>query len=88
MLGPVVGPLGRVVKGGRNWEGKHGTHILLSCQGADLGNLGISPDPYLSGVLVHQLVAGTQDAGVVANTKARVLTPSGFKGATDVPLSM
>ena len=22
MLGPVIGPLGRVVLGGRNWEGK------------------------------------------------------------------
>lgn len=22
LLGPVVGPLGRVVEGGRNWEGK------------------------------------------------------------------
>ncbi|KAG8157075.1 hypothetical protein KVR01_013065 [Diaporthe batatas] len=50
MLGPVVGPIGRVVRGGRNWEG-------------------ISPDPYLSGVLVHELVAGTQDAGVIASTK-------------------
>ena len=23
LLGPVVGPLGRVVTGGRNWEGRH-----------------------------------------------------------------
>lgn len=22
-LGPVVGPLGRIAEGGRNWEGKH-----------------------------------------------------------------
>ena len=22
LLGPVVGPVGRVVRGGRNWEGK------------------------------------------------------------------
>lgn len=29
MLGPVVGPLGRVVEGGRNWEG---TCFLVSYQ--------------------------------------------------------
>ncbi|KAJ0418586.1 glycoside hydrolase superfamily [Aspergillus carlsbadensis] len=50
MLGPSIGPLGRVVTGGRNWEG-------------------YSVDPYLSGILVHETVLGTQEAGVIATTK-------------------
>ncbi|KAI1075408.1 glycoside hydrolase superfamily [Whalleya microplaca] len=50
LLGPVVGPIGRVVKGGRNWEG-------------------FSIDPYLSGVLVHETISGTQSAGVITTTK-------------------
>lgn len=86
MLGPVVGPIGRVVKGGRNWEGEHGTCILLSCQVTDLrlGTIGISTDPYLSGTLVHELVAGTQDAGVIASTKASVPTLPGYNKIADV----
>ncbi|KAF3764314.1 family 3 glycoside hydrolase [Cryphonectria parasitica EP155] len=50
LLGPVIGPAGRVVEGGRNWEG-------------------FSPDPYLSGQLVYESVAGIQDAGVITSTK-------------------
>ncbi|OJD32056.1 glycoside hydrolase family 3 protein [Diplodia corticola] len=41
-LGPVMGPLGRTVLGGRNWEG-------------------FSVDPYLSGVLSADTVAGVQE---------------------------
>jgi hypothetical protein len=52
LLGPVVGPAGRVVTGGRNWEG-------------------ISVDPYLSGALVYETVAGIQDSGVITSTKVR-----------------
>ncbi|KAI1407528.1 glycoside hydrolase family 3 protein [Hypoxylon sp. FL1857] len=50
LLGPVVGPLGRVVKGGRIFEG-------------------FSVDPYLSGVLAHETVSGTQETGVIATIK-------------------
>lgn len=30
LLGPVVGPLGRVVEGGRNWEGKFEISLVES----------------------------------------------------------
>ncbi|KAH6985194.1 glycoside hydrolase superfamily [Ilyonectria destructans] len=50
MLGPSIGPLGRVVTGGRIWEG-------------------FSIDPYLSGALIHEVVAGAQDHGVITSTK-------------------
>ncbi|KAH8194665.1 hypothetical protein TruAng_011161 [Truncatella angustata] len=49
-LGPVAGPLGRVARGGRNWEG-------------------LSNDPYLAGEGLGEIVAGTQDAGVIATVK-------------------
>ncbi|OJJ52197.1 hypothetical protein ASPSYDRAFT_1170419 [Aspergillus sydowii CBS 593.65] len=50
LLGPVVGAMGRVVEGGRNWEG-------------------VSPDPYLSGVLGAESVQGIQSTGVAACIK-------------------
>jgi hypothetical protein len=31
LLGPVVGPMGRTVRGGRNWEGKRTTPRALCC---------------------------------------------------------
>ncbi|KAI1853966.1 hypothetical protein JX266_001107 [Neoarthrinium moseri] len=49
-LGPVAGPLGRMARGGRNWEG-------------------LSNDPYLAGEGLGEIVAGTQDAGVIATVK-------------------
>ncbi|POR33093.1 Beta-glucosidase [Tolypocladium paradoxum] len=58
LLGPVVGPLGRVVEGGRNWEERAG-----------LTSAGFSVDPYLSGALVHETVAGVQGVGVITSTK-------------------
>lgn len=58
LLGPVVGPIGRVVSGGRNWEA-------------------LSPDPYLSGVLVYESVDAIQGEGVITSTKVRVATGSG-----------
>lgn len=53
LLGPVVGPIGRVVSGGRNWEA-------------------LSPDPYLSGVLVYESVDAIQGEGVITSTKVCV----------------
>lgn len=58
LLGPVVGPLGRVVSGGRNWEA-------------------LSPDPYLSGVLVYESVDAIQGEGVITSTKVRVAAGPG-----------
>lgn len=49
-LGPVVGPLGRIVQAGRNWEG-------------------FSTDPYLSGQLAYETVAGMQGEGVITSVK-------------------
>lgn len=70
LLGPVVGPAGRVVQGGRNWEGKLLIHVLQMIYSLTLSDFtGFSPDPYLSGQLVHQSVQGVQDAGVVTSTK-------------------
>lgn len=78
LLGPVVGPLGRVVEGGRNWEGEQISHdkVLRGGGGKTLEGefansecIGFSPDPYLSGQLVQQSVEGVQDAGVVTSTK-------------------
>ncbi|KAI0107902.1 glycoside hydrolase family 3 protein [Hypoxylon sp. NC0597] len=57
LLGPAVGPLGRVVVGGRNFEAKKLTLI------------GFSIDPYLSGALVYETVSGIQETGVIATTK-------------------
>ncbi|KAH7111240.1 glycoside hydrolase family 3 protein [Dactylonectria macrodidyma] len=50
MLGPSIGPLGRVVTGGRAWEA-------------------YSIDPYLSGTLIYETVAGVQERGVITSTK-------------------
>jgi beta-glucosidase len=68
LLGPVVGPLGRVVQGGRMWEGKSKwspSYVLL------LISSGFSIDPFLSGALVHETVAAVQSVGVIASTKVR-----------------
>ncbi|KAF2664477.1 beta-glucosidase M [Microthyrium microscopicum] len=67
-LGPVAGPLGRVVKGGRNWEG-------------------FSVDPYLSGKMVGEYVAGMQRSVIacvkhfVGNEQETHRNPSGLVSA-------
>lgn len=70
MLGPAIGPLGRVVRGGRNWEGKSPFMSLLErYTRSDTFGTGYSIDPYLSGALVYETVVGTQEAGVITSTK-------------------
>ncbi|RMY12241.1 hypothetical protein D0868_02677 [Hortaea werneckii] len=53
LLGPVGGPLGRIARGGRNWEGR---------------KIGFSNDPYLSGQLIAPTVTGIQES-VIACVK-------------------
>lgn len=53
-LGPVAGPLGRIARGGRNWEG-------------------LSNDPYLAGIGMHEVTRAMQDAGVIAVAKVDLL---------------
>ncbi|KAI1372447.1 glycoside hydrolase family 3 protein [Hypoxylon crocopeplum] len=57
LLGPVVGPLGRVVEG-----------VAGYCMG-ELTIVGFSVDPYLCGALAYESVSGIQEAGVIATTK-------------------
>lgn len=71
LLGPMVGPLGRVVEGGRNFEGEQ--HIGCLATTMRLIMAGFSVDPYLSGALVYESVSGIQEAGVIATTKVRPL---------------
>ena len=67
-LGPVVGPLGRIATGGRNWEGMY--LLLLSDISSLIGHdSGFANDPYLAGILVADTVEGMQSTGVVASTK-------------------
>lgn len=68
LLGPVVGPAGRVVLGGRNWEGKISFPQQRS-RDQSLNLTGFSVDPYLSGVLVSETVTAVQAAGVITSTK-------------------
>ena len=80
LLGPVVGPAGRVVLSGRNWEGNATpcflfTFLLISQFCMERGRhgltypLGFSIDPYLAGALVNQTVYAIQGAGVMTSTK-------------------
>jgi beta-glucosidase len=65
-LGPVVGPLGRVAKGGRNWEGISNDRKLQK----DLfTNLSDTLSAYLGGELVGETVSGIQAAGVTTSVK-------------------
>ncbi|KAG7139452.1 beta-glucosidase A like protein [Verticillium longisporum] len=79
VLGPAIGPLGRLPAGGRNWEG-FAVDPYLSGVAVAIGPLGRLPaggrnwegfavDPYLSGVAVAESVRGIQDAGAIANVK-------------------
>jgi beta-glucosidase len=70
LLGPVVGPAGRVVLNGRNWEGRT-TPYDVDVAGL-LTPTGFSSDPYLSGALVHETVTAVQAAGVITSTKVCV----------------
>lgn len=67
LLGPVVSPLGRVVEGGRNWEGESPPKTIL--RPSKLTRAGFTPDPYLAGSLTSSTVNGTQSSGVIASTK-------------------
>jgi beta-glucosidase len=69
LLGPVVGPAGRVVLSGRNWEGRI-SFRFLHWDGLLTGT-GFSSDPYLSGALVYETVTAVQAAGVITSTKVR-----------------
>jgi beta-glucosidase len=64
-LGPVVGPLGRTVTGGRNWEGWYSFPIYAHWLTVE----GISNDPYLDGVLGAATVEGVQGQGVITSVK-------------------
>ncbi|KAB2577636.1 putative beta-glucosidase M [Lasiodiplodia theobromae] len=59
-LGPVAGPLGRIARGGRNWEG-------------------LSNDPYLAGVGMHEVTRAMQDAGVIAVAKHFLLNEQEYR---------
>lgn len=72
LLGPVVGPAGRVVLNGRNWEGK--IWSLEPYVNNLLTQTGFSSDPYLSGALVHETVSAVQAVGVITSTKVRSFT--------------
>lgn len=63
-LGPVVGPIGRVTEGGRNWEGF--TKYVRAWENVFITNG--SSDPYLSGELVYESVTAMQK-NVIACTK-------------------
>jgi beta-glucosidase len=65
-LGPVVGPLGRVARGGRNWEGFNNDRELAWTY---LGSKTYNHAAYLCGVLAADTVRGIQDAGVTASVK-------------------
>lgn len=70
LLGPVVGPIGRVVESGRYWEGMYmNTLIRLVLPPSRLMRSGFSVDPYLCGSLVYETVSGVQGAGVITSTK-------------------
>ncbi|KAJ8058406.1 hypothetical protein OCU04_012595 [Sclerotinia nivalis] len=68
VLGPVVGPLGRVAQGGRNWEGKLSISVISSLKKLIFPR-GFSNDPYLCGSLASETVYGIQAQGVIASTK-------------------
>lgn len=71
LLGPVVGPMGRVVLSGRNWEGLSLT-VSNPQEGLSVDNcgLGFSSDPYPAGALVYKTVEVTQNVGVITSVKA------------------
>ena len=71
-LGPVVGPAGRTLTGGRNWEGKATNEPWNFVTSLADSLVGFSVDPYLSGALVFETVTGIQQAGVVTSTKVRM----------------
>lgn len=77
-LGPVVGPAGRTLMGGRNWEGKPINWIrgTGTCFADSLP--GFSVDPYLSGALVFETVTGIQQVGVITSTKVSTLGSQGL----------
>ncbi|KAF7894678.1 uncharacterized protein EAF01_010128 [Botrytis porri] len=68
VLGPVVGPLGRVAQGGRNWEGKLSISVISSLKKLVFPR-GFSNDPYLCGSLASEIVYVIQAQGVIASTK-------------------
>ena len=65
----VIGPLGRVSEGGRNWEGKLPQSILLCPDPVLFYSMGFSNDPYLCGSLAFETVRGIQENGVITSTK-------------------
>lgn len=71
LLGPVVGPMGRVVSSGRNWEGLSLT-VSHPQEGLSVDNcgLGFSSDPYLAEALVYKTVGAIQNIGVITSVKA------------------
>lgn len=70
LLGPVVGPLGRVALGGRNWEGfSNDRKSALNYSDYCLWKLLTTNIAYLSGSLVHDTIKGIQNAGVIASVK-------------------
>jgi beta-glucosidase len=72
LLGPVVGPLGRMAEGGRNWEGEFVGNIC-GCR-RRLSKPGFSNDPYLCGALAGLTVSGMQSNGVITSTKVGTIS--------------
>jgi beta-glucosidase len=67
-LAPVIGPLGRVVTGGRVWVGDTPSRKQSKVLTCFVSQEGFSTDPYLAGSLVHPTIKGLQES-VVACAK-------------------
>lgn len=69
LLGPVVGPLGRIALGGRNWEGFSNDRKVFLVMPSGIGTQANLIAAYLAGSLVYDTITGIQNAGVIASVK-------------------